>query len=264
MRTEHEAFLRARPRVGRAFVIVNLIGLGLVLWAQWQQGHEYYRRWPSDAVQFAVLYWIALVIAWFQTVLRDDITPKLQEFDTAKLPTFDRLRRLPPAEPPTALADLDRRRDAVLVAYGEYLCDIVQIADMPLLSDSRCEATDRFTEALVMAEDARAAVARDSTRVAAYQEAVRALEKAWRDAVAFARRKGYATLAPEDQDAVRRAQRLLEIALNDSAYPPERREAMRKAVALLRGVVDVPAQAVTAIGHRVGRAGIADGGGVDE
>jgi hypothetical protein len=261
VRTEHEAFLNARPRIGRAFMIINAVGLGLVLWALWKQGQEYYRRWPSEELQFAVLYWTALVIAWFQTVLRDDLTPTLRQFDAAKLPLFDRARRLPPAEPVVGLADLDRRRDEVLVAYGAFLSDIVQIAELPLLADPRCAVTDRFTETLVVAEDARAAAVRNPARLGDYRDAVRAVEKAWRDATAFARRKGYATLAPEDQQAVRRAQRLLNIALDDSAYPPERREAMRKAVELLSSVLDVPSQAVTAIGHRVGRAGIGHGDG---
>ncbi|HRY09017.1 MAG: hypothetical protein H6526_04910 [Actinobacteria bacterium] len=261
MRTEHDAYRAAHPKVGRAFIISMLLGFGLLMWALWDQSHDYYRRWPTEQVQLAIAYWIALGISWFYEMSQyDSHLPELRTFDASKLPVLDRSRRLPPIGPRMGMDDIDRRREVVLVAYGAFLSDIVQIANMPLLADPRCEVTDRFTEALVVAEDARAAATRDVSRLPAYRDAVGALEKAWRDATSFARRKGYATLAPEDQSAVRRAQRLLEIALDENAYAPERREAMRKAVDLLRSVVDVPAQAVTAIGHRVGRAQIPDGG----
>ena len=61
-----------------------------------------------------------------------------------------------------------------------------------------------------------------------------------------------------EQDAIRRAQYLLDIALDENAFAPERRAAMHKAVALLRTVVDLPDTAVSAIDHRVTRLELED------
>ena len=141
----------------------------------------------------------------------------------------------------------------MLGAYGAFLSDIVAIASMPLLADPTCPETDAFRTALVLAEDAHADTRRDPSRKKSYLEAVEKLEQAWRHAQAYARRKGSSTLDEAESDAVRRAQRLLDIALDEHAFGPERREAMRKAVDLLRTVVEIPAQAVAAIDHRVQR-----------
>ena len=152
-----------------------------------------------------------------------------------------------------SLEEIEGRWHAVLGAYGAFLSDIVAIASMPLLADPTCPQTDAFQTALVHAEDAHADTRRDPSRKTSYLEAVEKLEQAWRHAQSYARRKGSSTLDEAESDAVRRAQRLLDIALDEHAFGPERREAMRKAVDLLRTVVEIPAQAVAAIDHRVQR-----------
>ncbi|MCB0900882.1 MAG: hypothetical protein KDB83_01935, partial [Actinobacteria bacterium] len=118
--------------------------------------------------------------------------------------------------------------------------------------------TEKFQEQLVLTEDARSDAVRNPHKTAQYEAAVKRLEKDWEAARGHAKRKGFSTLDDAEQDAIRRAQSLLDIALDENAFAPERRAAMHKAVALLRTVVDLPDTAVSAIDHRVTRLELED------
>ena len=249
---EREARERAKPRIGWLISITVAVWT-VIPYTTWTLTRgDYYRTFPSALwVLATILVGGWSLAAW--VAYADNSSAELEEVQVGDL-------RMAPSRPGAAsltagpsLQELESRWHAVLGAYGAFMSDIVAIASMPLLADPTCPRTDAFQTALVLAEDAHADAQRDPARLTAYLEAVDNLERTWRDAQAYARRKGYSTFEDAERDAVRRAQRLLDIALDEHAFGPERREAMRKAVDLLRTVVEVPTQAVTAIDHRVQR-----------
>lgn len=248
----HEARERAKPRIGWLISITVAVWT-VIPYTTWTLTRgDYYRTFPSALWVLATI----LVGGWSLAALMAYTEGSSAELEEVKAGDL----RLTPSRPGAvsltlgpSLEEIEGRWHAVLGAYGAFLSDIVAIASMPLLADPTCPQTDAFRTALVLAEDAHADTRRDPSRKKSYLEAVEKLEQAWRHAQAYARRKGSSTLDEAESDAVRRAQRLLDIALDEHAFGPERREAMRKAVDLLRTVVEIPAQAVAAIDHRVQR-----------
>lgn len=251
---EPEAKRRATPRL-RWIVLITLgVWIGS-MWLAWSLTRgDYHRTFPSPIWFWAVAFAVSWTIGAFYSVSESIDGPKLEEVKLSDL-RFAKKRQKPAltARPAPTMEQLDGRWHAVLGAYGAFMSDIVQIADMPLLADSSCPTTDHFQEQLVHTEDAHNDAARDPRRIPQYEEALKKLEKAWEAARAYAKRKGFSTLDTADQDAIRRVQSLLDIALDENAFAPERRAAMHKAVALLRTVVDLPDSAVLAIDHRVSR-----------
>lgn len=250
---ELHARRRARPRTGW-LAAITVAAWPTMLGGTWHLTRgDYHRTFPSSLWFWAV----AVVLVWtgsaWWALSEAGAEPKLTEVRADQLRLAASRPGAAALDPGPRLEAVDARWHAVLGAYGAFLCDIVAIASMPLLSDPTCPSTDRFRTALVAAEDAHAQAHRDPARLLAFLEAVEQLERTWREAKSYAHRKGYSTFEDPERDAVRRAQHLLDIALDGGAFGPERREAMRKAIELLRTVVEVPTQAVSAIDHRVQR-----------
>lgn len=257
---EPEAKRRATPRA-RWMVLITIAVWVVSMWLAWSLTRgDYHRTFPSPVWFWAVAFAASWTIGAFTTLNEHINAPELEEKKLGDL-RFAKKRQKPMLSTRTAptMEQVDGRWHAVLGAYGAFLSDIVQIAEMPLLADASCPTTDRFQEQLVVAEDAHSDAVRDPRRMLQYDEAVKRLEKAWEAARGHAKRKGYSTLDSADQDAIRRAQSLLDVALDENAFTPERRAAMHKAVALLRTVVDLPDSAVLAIDHRVSRLELGSG-----
>ena len=256
---EPEAKRRAAPRVRRLVLATVVIWVGTI-WLTWAITRgDYHRTFPS-----AWWFWgIAFVASWtigaYYSLNEHIDGPELEEVKLSDL-RFAKQKQKPvlTARPAPTMEELDGRWHAVLGAYGAFLSDIVQIADMPLLADPTCPPTEKFQEQLVLTEDARSDAVRNPRKTPQYEAAVKRLEKDWEAARGHAKRKGFSTLDDAEQDAIRRAQSLLDIALDENAFAPERRAAMHKAVALLRTVVDLPDTAVSAIDHRVTRLELED------
>lgn len=250
--TEFEAMQKTTPRM-RGLVLTTIAIWVISLGGTWVLTRgDYYRTFPSAWWFWALAFVVCWSIAAYWSLDSNIDGPKLEEVPEHKLRLSRREpRRSLPAGP--TLEEIDSRRHTVLGQYGAFLSDIMAIVDAPLLADPTCPATDRFQESLVVAEDGHTSAVRDSERLPEYAEAVTQLEKRWAEALSYARRKGASTLDPAEQDAVRRAKNLLEVALDENAFAPERRAAMHKAVALLRTVIDLPDQATAAIDHRVQR-----------
>lgn len=248
---EPEAIRRATPKV-RWMVLVTVMVWGISLSSAWfATDGDYYRTFPSIVWVWAVAIAGSWTLGAYLALDEHFRRPDLEEVGEGEL----RLSRKPPkvlhAKP--SIEAIDARWHAVLGAYGAFLSDIVAIADRPLLADAMCPTTERFRTQLVVTEDAHADATRNPDVIEAYLQAVQELEKTWEAATTWAKRKGCSTLEPAERTAVQRARRLLDVALSDTAYGPERRAAMHKAVELLRTVVDLPPQATAAIEHRVDR-----------
>lgn len=247
---EMEAMNRATPRLRWLALSTLAVWVVVIGGTTALTTGDYHRTYPSPLWFWAV----ALCVSWTVGALRsmvDNLDPELEKVSLHALRFSS--RQPVPLQNPEDINALESRRHQVLGEYGAFLSDIVAIATMPLLADPTCPPTDAFREALVAAEDAHSLVMRGASKMTEYAAAVRELERAWHKARSYAERKGSATLAPDEQDAVRRARNLLDVALDDKAFPAERRAAMHKAVRLLRTVVEIPEQARAAIDYRVKR-----------
>lgn len=257
--TEPEAMRRATPRI--RWILLATVGVwAITMLGAWELTRgDYYRTFPSPLWPWAFAIAGSWTAAAFATAGAAYGNPELEAVPLSDL-------RISAGEVDSTAAAgrieaLDGRWHAVIGAYGAFLTDIVEIAQLPLLADPTCPATDRFTTQLVTTEDARSDAVRDPRRVAHYAEAVAELERAWKLAVAHARRKGVTPFDPAEQQTILRARKLLDVALDEQGYPPERREAMHRAVTLLRAVLDIEDRAVSAIEHKVARLEIEPGSG---
>ncbi|MEZ5159190.1 MAG: hypothetical protein R2720_12390 [Candidatus Nanopelagicales bacterium] len=251
MISEHDAIQKARPSLGPYYGWVLLLGgaaYGLVMIGD---ADDYYRRGPSGP-GLAVLAWILGMSLWpivSGFIQPDFLNPSLKRIGPDQMPNV-RVRQIPN---PDVRERLRLRHEAVKEEYGEYLSDISQIIEMPLLADESCEDTHAFVAYLVTCEDASRGTDLE------YERAVDGLEIRWRAAVNYARKKKWTTLPPADQKAIRRAKALLDRALDPTATPPERQASLQKALDLLETVVHVPAQALAGIAAEVQRMAIDPG-----
>ena len=250
---EPEAMRRATPRI-RWILLTTVLVWIVTMSVTWELTRgDYYRTFPTYWWFWAFAVAGCWTIGAYFSVDSNIDSPRLEEVPLHSLKLSRQEPLSIPTDPLPTIDDVDSRRHAVLGAYGAFLSDIVAIVSAPLLADPTCPATDRFRECLVVAEDAHSDAVRDPARLPAYSQAVRDLEKSWQQALSYAKRKGGSTFDPTEQDALRRARSLLDIALDETAFAAERRAAMHKAVALLRTVIDIPEQASAAIEHRVKR-----------
>ena len=250
---EPEAIRRATPQI--RWIALSTVAVWIVtMTVTWELTRgDYYRTYPSAWWVWAFVLAGGWTASAFSSVNAHIDGPELEEVPVHSLRLSRKEPRSEPIEDSPTIEEIDTRRHTVLGAYGAFLSDIVAIAGAPLLADPTCPTTDRFRECLVAAEDAHIDAVRDPARLRVYAQAVSDLEKSWQQALSYAKRKGASTFDETDQDALRRARGLLDIALDENAFAAERRAAMHKAVALLGTVIDVPHQASTAIEHRVER-----------
>ena len=153
------------------------------------------------------------------------------------------------------LAVLTSRHDQVMLEYGKYETDLVEVFSRPALTDVSVPQTAAFLAAWGAADDRRpAAGSRPSQPVfARYEEAVRTLEAKWDLADRYATRVGLRNIPVGEQRTVRRAVALLKQAL-DPGQPDEARQAFYDhALRLVRDIVTVPKRALAAIesAHRL-------------
>ena len=147
------------------------------------------------------------------------------------------------------LTALTARHDQVMLEYGEYETDLVEVFSRPALTDVSVPQTAAFLAAWGAADDRRpAAGSRPPQPVfARYEEAVRTLEAKWGLANRYATRVGLRNMPPAEQRTVRRAVGLLRQAL-DPGQPDEARQAFYDhALRLVRDIVTVPERAIAAI-----------------
>lgn len=253
---EPEAMRRATPQIRWILLTTALVWIVTMYGTYDLTRGDYHRSFPSPLWFWAFAIAACWTIGAYFSVDTNINSPDLKEVPEGALRLSRREPLSLPADTSPTVDEVDTRRHAVLGAYGAFLSDIVAIISTPLLADTTCPATDRFRECMVVAEDAHSAAVRDPRRLPAYSQAVRELEKSWQQAQTYAQRKGVSTFDQAEQDALRRARSLLDIALDETAFAPERRAAMHKAVALLRTVVNIPEQASAAIEHRVKRLAI--------
>lgn len=247
--TEAEALHKATPRARVLLIPTALVWIIVLGGTWWLTRGDYYATFPSE---LWLLAWIVVGSWTFGAYASLESNPDAL-LKTANLYSLSKATGRVVREATLDIGTLDSRWHSVLGAYGAFLSDVSAIIDAPLLADPTCPTTDIFRERLVDAEDARARAARDPSCLPSYALAVRDLEKAWEGARTYARRKGTSTLDPAEQDAMRRARALIDIALDDKAFPAERRAAMQKALAILRTVIDLPAQATEGLEQRVQR-----------
>lgn len=253
---EPEAKRRATVHV-RWIVVATLAMWAVTIYGAWLLTRgDYYRTFPSPVWAWALVLAGSWTFAAFAVISDSDGgQPELQEVDLEDL-RLGRGEVTRTRADPAVMQALDARWHSVLGAYGAFLTDIVEIAELPLLADPTCPATERFTALLVVTEDAHSDAVRDSSALGAYAEAVTDLERAWTAARVHAKRKGVSPFDADERQSIRRARKLLDVALDEQGYPPERREAMHRAIALLRTVVEVPDRACSSLEHRVARLGI--------
>lgn len=134
------------------------------------------------------------------------------------------------------LAETVQRHTAVLEEYGAVYADVLQLADMPLLtSGSFCEQTRRFETALINAQDAR-----KFTDPQRRRDAVVELEVAWRNAKDYASTVGRNTLDEKTLSTIEKARGLLGIAADHSQNEVYRRTCAMRALDLLKRNMVVP------------------------
>lgn len=132
-------------------------------------------------------------------------------------------------------------------AFTAFCFDPHAVLARPLLNDVSDERTAAFYAAQEVAESAETALKLHpgAGAVHAYQRAVDALASAWDAADIHARECGVSHLSTSEQNDVRKARRALDLALDPNTPAGEREAAYRAVLALLAGLVKIPAPALT-------------------
>ncbi len=153
-----------------------------------------------------------------------------------------------PAEPEVDVAADRLVHQEVREAFTAFCFDPHAVLARPLLNDVSDELTAAFYAAQEAAEEAETALLGqpdDAGAVRAYRDAVHKLASAWDAADIHARECGVSHLSTGEQNDVRKARRTLDLALNLNTPAGERDAAYRAVLALLEGLVKVPAPALT-------------------
>ena len=147
------------------------------------------------------------------------------------------------------------RHDRVMLEYGKYETDLVEVFSHPTLTDVSVPQTAAFLTAWGDADDRRPAAGSRPSPAALdqYEKAVRLLESKWVLADRHSKRVGLRSIPVGEQRTVRRAVALLKQAL-DPGQPDEARQAFYDhALRLVRDIVTVPKRALAAVesAHRL-------------
>lgn len=131
-------------------------------------------------------------------------------------------------------------------AFTAFCFDPHAVLARPLLNDVSDDLTAAFYVAQERADEAETDLeVRSNEAVAwAYRNAVNVLAAAWDAADIHARECGVSHLSSAEQNDVRRARRTLDLALNPSTPAGEREAAYRAVLALITGLVKIPAPAM--------------------
>lgn len=150
----------------------------------------------------------------------------------------------PAAAQRRAISRAIEEHDRTDTRWLEYELDVAKLLECPLMTDLRDPLTERFHRAKLRADflrpsrDADLVDDRDATRD--YLNAVQEYVTAFDVAEAEALRRRRADFAPDEQERLARAQRLLRVAADSAATPQERQRAYELAQRELDGLVVLP------------------------
>ncbi|WP_132994064.1 hypothetical protein [Gordonia zhaorongruii] len=145
-----------------------------------------------------------------------------------------------------------------------YETDLATLLDYPMLVDLREPLTEKFhrarsrVELLQPTEDS----ATDPGTVRTFRDAVHEYSASLRVAEAEARRRRRSDFSALEQERLARAQRLLQLAMNEGASPEERRQAYLRARTDLDGLISLPPEGSAALERQV-RAALEAGPGTN-
>lgn len=143
------------------------------------------------------------------------------------------------------------RHDSVRKSWASYELDIAKIIRSPLMSDMRNPLTVNLHAALRDADDSRpsdiANVLHKDVKGSTYEVAVIELEKAYQQAVAESYRVKWNNYSNDEKKRLRKAQDLLNLAMNDRATEFERQAAYKALRKELDGLLVIPEKATVAI-----------------
>ncbi|MFV0373693.1 hypothetical protein, partial [Microbacterium sp.] len=159
-----------------------------------------------------------------------------------------------PSPLPDQLAKLFRAHDEVTRRWLQYELDVAKLIAFPAMSDGRQPLTAAFLRAKKVADGLRPASAEagvSADAVAEYRAAVTDYEVAFDVAEREARRLKDADFSETERRRLRTAQQLLATAVDQTATPPERLLAYRRARAELDGLIALSDEAVEILKSRV-------------
>lgn len=147
------------------------------------------------------------------------------------------------------------RHESVRKAWSVYELDLVKILSAPLMSDMRNPLTVALHTALRNADAAEPKVIPSTSHKPAngsrYEAAVIALEEAFQQAEVESQRVKWSNYSMDEKKRLKKAQDLLNLAMNDGATEFERQAAYKALRKELDGLLVIPAKAVVAIETKV-------------
>ncbi|MFW0793174.1 hypothetical protein AAFP30_05130 [Gordonia sp. CPCC 205515] len=147
--------------------------------------------------------------------------------------------------------------NSVRSEYAAYTADPTQFFFRPLLSDLGHPAVEAFHDAFAAAETLRIDdhVPDDMTLVREFADRVTAAKRAWRTADALARKSGDSPFTTEQQQLLRRAQKSINLALDDHTSANERAAAYSRVLELFdKTRIDPPDSIAIALRGQIDRA----------
>lgn len=147
------------------------------------------------------------------------------------------------------------QHDAVQSEWASYELDIVKILDLPLLADMRESVTVAFHAALRKANNLRpknadSAALREAND-SPYASAVETLVNTFEVAKTEAKRLRWSKFSEAEQKRLKRAQSLLNLAINSGASEAERQGAYKRMLDELEGLIVVPKNTQIALEQKV-------------
>ena len=146
------------------------------------------------------------------------------------------------------------RRDLLVLEWSKYETDISLMIDYPIMTDYTDPEIRKVITAMQGIRKAEMATPdRESTdpHTSALQDAVDEFEVSLRAAERYARRYGQTRLDPKEQQKLSTARTALNIILDEEAPSSEVAAAYKTLRSSLKGIIDVPVQALAAVEARV-------------
>lgn len=150
---------------------------------------------------------------------------------------------------------LHARRDALIVEWSKYETDISLMIDYPIMTDYTDPEVRKVVTAMQGIRKAEMMSVDQSTEAhdSALQDAVDEFEVSFRAAERYARRYGQDRLSAKEQQKLATARTALDIILDEESPSFEVEAAYKSLRSSLKGIIDVPQQAIAAIEARVRR-----------
>lgn len=208
-----------------------------------------YSRSVNDIVSFATDNWWlifpigAVVGGWVGSVAKYNEKRRKDKITLAQIKAAAQTEQV---RLTTVSADQLRKilakHDALNEKWFAYEVDLATLISYPLMVDMREPLTLAFHRAKVRADDLRPTgdAVPDRADFADYREAVDDYAAAFDAAEREARRRKHSGFSPVEREALDRASKLINVALDAGATAAERQNAYKKARAELDGLIDVP------------------------